>query len=48
MFCELFFFLHKLSQGNFLYCSKLFIPTKNLNTTHAPSEMKQVIEHQSR
>ena len=42
MFCEMFFFFFtNLSQGNFLYCSKFFILTKNLNTAFTPTEMKQ-------
>ena len=42
MFCKMFyFFFTNLSQGNFLYCPKFSTLTKNVNTTHTPTEMKQ-------
>ena len=36
------FSLPNLSQGNFLYCRKLFILTKSLNTALAPNRVKPV------
>ena len=34
-----------LSQGNFLYCPKFFIPTKVLHTACTPTELKQNLLH---
>ena len=39
------FFFKNLSQGNFLHCTKLFILTKHVHTTHTPTEMKQNLLH---
>ena len=39
------FFFTNLSQGNFLYCQRFFIPTKILNTVRTPTWMKQNLFH---
>ena len=44
-FAKCVFFFTNLSQGNFLYCRRFFIPTKNLNTEHTPTEMKANLLH---
>ena len=41
MFCRMFFVFHKFISRYFLYCLWLFIITRNLNTTHTPTESKQ-------
>ena len=41
----LFLCFTNLTQGNFFYCVRFFILTKNLNTVHTPTEMKQNLLH---
>ena len=47
MLCKIFFFfVTNLSQGNFLYCQRFFIPTKILiNTGRTLTEMRQNLLH---
>ena len=33
----------QISQGNFLYCPRFFILTRNLNAARTPTEMKQPV-----
>ena len=44
--CKMFFFsFTNLSQGNFLYHPKFFIPSQVLHTARTPTELKQNLSH---
>ena len=44
MFCEMFFFLHKFMSRKFFILPEVFY-TKDLNTAHTPTKMKQNLLH---
>ena len=44
-FVKLFSSFTNLSHSNFLYCQKIFILTKNLQTAHTPNRLKQNLLH---
>ena len=44
-FANVLFSFTNLSQGNFLYYPKFFIPTKVLHTARTPAQLKQNFLH---